>query len=81
MVWFMLLLVLGAHAGAIEAQSLEATAPSEYVQEGIDKIVGCLAAVFVSPFYALLHSIIYIYFDFGEFGFEHFLSNFGKFFV
>ena len=77
----MLLLVLGAHAGNLEAQNLEATLPSEYVQEGIDKMVHCLAGIFVSPIYALIYSIIYVEFDYGSFEFSHFLSNFGKFLV
>lgn len=81
MVWLMLLLVLGAHAGNIENNALEFSLPSEYVDQGIDKIVHCLAGIFVAPFYALAYSIIYVLFDQGEFEWGLVASNFGKFFV
>lgn len=77
----MLFLVLGAHAGTIENNALEATLPHEYVDAGIDKIVHCMAGIFISPFYALAYSIIYVLFDQGELTFSLVMSNFGKFFT
>jgi hypothetical protein len=72
MVWILLIFLATAHAGGLEA------APHDYVDTIVDEVVHCLAGIFVSPFYALVYSIIYVLFELGHLEFSAVLSNFGS---
>jgi hypothetical protein len=83
MVWIALLLIASCTAAGIEGaeNSVSTTLPSEIVDGTITEVVHCLAGIFVSPFYALIYSIIFTLFDEGKLTFVSFFQNFGGFFV